>query len=169
MATQNLSDLSRRLESQKPASVLAIGAQAGDFLAAYQNAHRECRITYLDADGTLGAATLLEELARQPRFDFVIVRGELERIDAETGAHLLARLRDVHSKRLCVVLDTNTGEHRWQASELIAMGLSHWASETVNDTHLEIYGFDLGTYKATPQWLNPRHWAHPEQWGKNRW
>lgn len=27
-----------------------------------------------------------------------------------------------------------------------------------------LYLFDLHTYKPTPDWLNPRFWAHPERW-----
>ena len=169
MGTQDLPDVTRRLKSHEPASVLAIGARASELLEAYQSTHRDCRITYLDADGTLDTAVLLDQLARQERFDFVIVRGVLERIDADAGAHLLASLRDVHSRRFCVVLERNDAGQRWQASELIAMGLSLWASETLDDAALDIYGFDLGTYKTVPEWLNARHWAHPEHWGKFRW
>ena len=169
MGTQDLPDLTRRLECHEPASLLAIGPRAGALAAAYQSSHPGCRFAYLDPDGTLGGEMLLETLAGHGRFDFVIVRGVLERLDADTGAHLMARLRDVHSRRFCVVLSSHDGEHRWQTSELIAMGLSHWASGTVNQATLEVYGFDLGTYKATPDWLNARHWAHPERWGKNRW
>jgi hypothetical protein len=169
MGKQDLPALTQRLEAHKPASLLAMGPRAGDVLTAYRKAHGECRITHLDGDGTLGAAALMEALAEHPRYDFVIVRGELERLDTETGAHLLARLRDVHSRRFCVLLDSNDDEPRWRASELVAMGLTHWAGESTQATGLEMYGFDLATYKATPKWLNARHWAHPEQWGKNRW
>lgn len=169
MGTQAPADLTRRLGSLAPASLLAIGPRAGALTTAYQSTHPGCRIAHLDARGTLGGERLLEALACLGRFDFVIVRGVLERLDAETGAHLMARLRDVHSRRFCVVLSTHDGEHPWQASKLIAMGLTHWSSETLNQAALEVYGFDLGTYKATPDWLNARHWAHPEHWGKNRW
>ena len=169
MGTQDLPDLTQRLESHALASLLAIGPQAGALATAYQSAHPDCRFTYLDPHGTLSGEMLLEALVGQGRFDFIIVRGVLERIDAEFGAHLIARLRDVHTRRFCVVLRTSDGEHRWQASELIAMGLTHWSSGTVNRATLEVYGFDLGTYKATPDWLNARYWAHPEHWGKNRW
>ncbi len=169
MVTQDLPELTRRLGSLAPVSLLAIGPEAGALAAAYQSTHSDCRTTYLDPGGTLGGEMLLEALARLGRFDFVIVRGVLERVDAESGAHLMARLRDVHSRRFCVVLSAHDGGHGWEASKLIAMGLSHWSSETVNQATLEVYGFDLGTYKATPDWLNARHWAHPEHWGKNRW
>lgn len=169
MGTQDLPNLSRRVESYAPASVLAVGPQAGSLLTTYQTAHPDCRIAYLDPHGTLDGEALLEALANQGRFDLVVMRGVLERIDAEIGAHLIARLRDVHTSRLCVVLCCERGDRRWQPAELIAMGLAHWSSETLNEAALEIYGFDLGTYKATPDWLNARHWAHPEHWGKYRW
>lgn len=29
--------------------------------------------------------------------------------------------------------------------------------------------FDLSDYKATPDWLNARHWANPQLWDKHRW
>ncbi len=30
--------------------------------------------------------------------------------------------------------------------------------------NLSIYEYDLATYKAVPDWLNARYWAHPERW-----
>lgn len=169
MGSHDRSDLTGRLESHQPASLLAIGPRAGALAAAYQGTHPECVVSYLDPDGTLSGEVLLEELAGHGRFDFVILRGVLEHLDRDTGAHLLARLRDVHTRRFCLALNTTDHEHPWQPAALIAMGLSHWSRETVNGAALEIHGFDLGTYKATPDWLNPRHWAHPEHWGKHRW
>ncbi|HQS02009.1 MAG: hypothetical protein B7Y58_02165 [Halothiobacillus sp. 35-54-62] len=29
--------------------------------------------------------------------------------------------------------------------------------------------FDVGSYKAPPDWLNARHWANPQLWDKHRW
>ena len=169
MGTEDLPNLARRLESHEPASLLAMGPQALALVADHQSAHPDCQITYLDPDGTLDGEKLLKELAGHGRFDFAVLRGVLERMDAETGAHLLARLRDVHAKRICLALSSDHGEHQWQPAELIAMGFTHWSTETINAAPLELYGFDLGTYKPAPDWLNPRHWAHPEHWDKNRW
>lgn len=170
MASRDPANLSRRLESYAPASLLALGAGADALLADYRSAHPECRITELDPRGTLQGPALLEALADEGRFDFVVVgAGVLEHLDANTGANLLARLRDLHTSRFCVALRRHDGAGCWQSAELIAMGLAHWSSEDVDGSALEIYGFDLGTYKATPDWLNARHWAHPEHWGKYRW
>lgn len=166
---QDRQDLAQRLESHRPASLLAIGPQAGALVTDYQSAHPECAIAYLDPHGTLDGKTLLHELTRQGRFDFVVLRGVLERADEDTGAHLIARLRDVHTRRFCVTLGGIDAGHPWTAAKLAAMGLTHWSTERVNDADVAFYGFDLGTYKAVPDWLNARHWAHPEHWGKFRW
>ena len=169
MPKPDFAELSRRLETRAPASVLAIGPQAKAPLSRYLDAHPECSVTHLDAHGTLGGEALLLELESRGRFDFVILRNVLERIDAETGAHLIARLRDVHTRCFCVLLGASPTGHRWTPAELVAMGLSYWSTARLQDADVTIHGFDLGTYKATPDWLNARHWAHPEHWGKYRW
>lgn len=169
MGTQDRQDLARRLESHRPASLLTIGPGAGALVADYRKAHPECAIADLDHHGTLDGGALLRELTNRGRFDFIVLRGVLERVDEDIGAHLIARMRDVHTRRFCVALGGVDAGHRWTAAELVAMGLTHWSSEGAGDAALEIFGFDLGTYKATPEWLNARHWAHPEHWGKYRW
>jgi hypothetical protein len=169
MTSRDLAEITRRLDSYQPASVLAIGAAAEDLLKSHCSRHPDCQITCLDADASLDIPTLLDALSGLGRFDFVLVRGILEPADAELGAHFLARLRDVHSQRLCVLLDGDRHEHPWHPAALTAMGLSHWASERLEQQRVDIYGFDLAAYKATPEWLNARHWAHPEHWGKYRW
>gem|GEM_PF-618442 len=173
MAKLDDRDLAHRVAAFAPATVLTIGPGAGELLTDYLRAHRECRVAHLDSDGTCEQSALLGALSGQVRFDFVIVRGVLEHMDADIGAHLLARLRDVHCRRFCVLLEAerndDQGHGHWEAAELAAMGLSHWSSEPIADTLYDVYGFDLGTYKRTPEWLNARHWAHPEHWGKYRW
>ena len=82
MGSHDRSDLTGRLESHQPASLLAIGPRAGALAAAYQGTHPECVVSYLDPDGTLSGEVLLEELAGHGRFDFVILRGVLERLDS---------------------------------------------------------------------------------------
>ncbi|WP_407275015.1 DUF6231 family protein [Halothiobacillus sp. DCM-1] len=29
--------------------------------------------------------------------------------------------------------------------------------------------YSIRDYKTVPDWLNPRHWAHPERWDQSRW
>ena len=77
MTTQGFAELSRRLESYTPASVLAVGPGSAALLETYQNAHPECQVTHLDPHGTLEGDALLEALSGKRRFDFVAVRGVL--------------------------------------------------------------------------------------------
>jgi len=37
------------------------------------------------------------------------------------------------------------------------------------DAQQALFGFELFGYEDRPEWLNPRHWAHPELWDKFRW
>jgi hypothetical protein len=161
------------LQAHGPRTLLAIGPQASALAADYRDTHPECTVDCVDPHATFDADTLLAELSRRPRFDFAIVRGVLERLDTESGANLIARIRDLHSRRFCVVLGVDEGAGgvggAWKAADLIAFGLSHWSTGALGDATVRIYGYDVGSYKATPDWLNPRHWAHPEHWNKFRW
>ena len=169
MANQDAAGLTERLESHAPGTLLAIGPGADELLAAYRDAHPDCVVTVVDPDGALDGAALLRDIEGLGRFDLVVLRGVLERLDEASGAHLMARLRDVHTHLLCVVLDDMGQDARWTRDALVAMGLAHWSTERVQAADVDVFGFDLGTYKKTPDWLNARHWAHPEHWDKYRW
>jgi len=75
----------------------------------------------------------------------------------------LAALRD----RLNHPLIVHTGEgHRVGGSvdqQMVSLGFTRQVADE------PIYLFDIETYKRTPDWLNARHWANPELWGKYRW
>lgn len=100
------------------------------------------------------------------RFDFAFVFDTLERLPKRAGRELLARLRDLHGGRFAVALDPGESgaDEPWSETELLAMGL-------VRARHdgLDLYLFDIRTYKHTPDWLNPRFWANPERWDKDWW
>jgi len=48
------------------------------------------------------------------------------------------------------------------ASMFLALGFMLTAADTRGDRRIHYY--DLETYKTVPDWLNARHWAHPERW-----
>ncbi len=109
----------------------------------------------------LEAATdLLTELGRQ---DLVLVGG-LEALPRKDGEILLSRLRDVYARRVLarVVLGGT-----WRHNDMTAFGFTRLAEMDPADGVL--YGFDVASYKTTPDWLNPRYWANPELWDKYRW
>jgi len=43
-----------------------------------------------------------------------------------------------------------------------ALGFTLSATDPTQNRHIHYY--DLDTYKAVPDWLNSRYWAHPERW-----
>ena len=106
------------------------------------------------------AVATLSQLGRQ---DLVLVAG-LQALPRGDGEVLLSRLRDLYARRVLVtvVLD---GE--WQRNDMTAFGFTQLARI---DEHLgTLFGFDIATYKTTPDWLNPRYWANPEMWDKAWW
>jgi len=107
-----------------------------------------------------GATDALPEHGRQ---DLVLVGG-LERLSRAEGEILLSRLRDLYARRVLVCLALGD---TWRQNDLTAFAFTRLA--TLGDGMGTLYGFDVGTYKTTPDWLNPRYWANPELWGKYRW
>ncbi|MBN2872050.1 MAG: hypothetical protein JXJ30_03970 [Halothiobacillaceae bacterium] len=75
---------------------------------------------------------------------------------------LIAALRDRANRRVVVHLgDTRIGDDIDQ--QMVSLGFRRVRAD------IGVYLFDIDTYKDTPDWLNARHWAHPELWGKYRW
>ncbi|WP_348673489.1 DUF6231 family protein [uncultured Abyssibacter sp.] len=105
--------------------------------------------------------------ARTPSLDWIdrpSARVELALLDLRSGspdARELAHWRDLGAAHLLLLTPRHDGFDR----ELIALGLSVLARSEA----FEVWSFDIASYKATPDWLNPKYWAHPERWGQTRW
>lgn len=110
--------------------------------------------------GVQEAPGALPELGRQ---DLVLL-AELEAFQRSDGEVLLSRLRDLYARRVLARLRPSD---TWQHNDLTAFGFTRLARLGPEEGIL--YGFDMATYKTTPDWLNPRFWANPELWGKYRW
>ena len=105
----------------------------------------------------------LDTLPDHGRQDLVLV-GALEAFPRSDGEILVSRLRDLYARRVLARLRP-TGP--WQHRDMTAFGFTRLARLGAEEGAL--YGFDMATYKTTPDWLNPRFWANPELWGKYRW
>lgn len=76
---------------------------------------------------------------------------------------VLARLRDLHAAAIIAV---ESGPGASAADEpMRALGFSLLG----RDAECSTYGFDVASYKRTPDWLNNRFWANPERWNRHRW
>lgn len=161
--------LTRQLEKWQPRTLIAVGNDASRLLRGYAEATPECA---LEAVETESAAETLLSLENERRYDFALVAGYLERVGRAEGSAVIARLRDVLARRLCVMVGTIKETSRatiWSDAELSAFGLTLLSRYEEDGKRARLYGFDIASYKQTPDWLNPRHWAHPELWGKFRW
>ncbi len=161
--------LKRQLGTFAPRSILALGNTASGLVQEFCSQASDCDLISLDASQT---THVLLSQADSRRHDFGLIAGFLEQVDKETGSTVLARVRDVLVRRLCVVVEDLQGEDRevqWSNAEMAALGFSFLGRFEIEGRELELYGFDIANYKQTPDWLNAQHWANPERWNKDRW
>lgn len=73
--------------------------------------------------------------------------------------HLISQTRLYAAPRMALAEppDGVLDEHAFRA-----LGFMVGAVDTVH--HMNLYYYDLDTYKTVPDWLNARFWANPERW-----
>lgn len=102
------------------------------------------------------------------RFDLVFVAADVFHLEKPSLLPLLAKARDLLSNR--VVVETVPERHtHWKETDFLALAMHRRAVMTDADGEHVFYGYDLKTYKPTPDWLNPKYWANPHMWDKARW
>ena len=150
------------LGERAPRSILAIGF-AHDIIAGIAE-EDSTRVDYVTITDSLAPLTQFR------RYELAIVSKTLENIDRILGAALVARLRDVLVDKLFVLIETATNPVcNWTAAELMALGLKGLGEYHDDHGSVALYGYDVTTYKDTPDWLNASGWANPERWEKTRW
>jgi len=155
------------IRSFRPDSLLLVGERAEGLFADYLADHPGCRVLHLPLAGLPGS------LAAHGRYDLAFVSGCLEHLDPIRAGEVIAALRDIHARRLLVAVPVG-GErpgHRshWEMADLLAYGLVQVGEYRRGDGMVHLYGFDIATYKVTPDWLNSRYWANPELWDRYWW
>lgn len=154
--------LLEELEQAAPQQVLCIADEQTASLDAYLGRHDDCVVERLDP---ASAAACPGQLGR---YEFGVVCGALETLPAQHGSTLLARLRDVHCRRLCVTLRF-APEGFWTHERLLSMALALLRRVDQNGIATGIYRYDIDTYNPRREWNNPDKWAHPENFGRYRW
>ncbi len=150
----------------RPVSVLAVAPPHTRGVATLQRlfpAHRWRDVHIVDS---------LDPLAELDVCDVAVVIDTLEHLDFALGEQLLARLRDVLARQICVVLppvrEAPEQPIQWTPSRLAALGFN-LTGQTAARGAERLYYYDVATYKPDPDWLNSRHWANPQRWNKARW
>jgi hypothetical protein len=84
----------------------------------------------------------------------------LNGLDAKQAQHLISQTRLYVAPRILLA-----ARERCALDEAMfrALGFSLCATGGATE-NLRIYEYNLATYKAVPDWLNARFWAHPERW-----
>ena len=94
-----------------------------------------------------------------PPAQLAVVMDALNGLDAAQARTLLARVRDFIAPRIVVVATAHCALDRLA---FLAIGFEVLGIDATEN--MAIFHFDLSTYKQVPDWLNARHWAHPERW-----
>lgn len=135
--------LRARLLEIRPESVCALDA------AAHQLAAEVLPDTPVHAHGNLPALPCALALGIDA----------LNGLDAQQAQNLISQTRLYVAPRILLavqaacVLDEETFR---------ALGFMLSAIDSTENVRIHYY--DLDTYKAVPDWLNARYWAHPERW-----
>ncbi len=108
-----------------------------------------------DACVQLSAADIQLEASDQ----VALVIDALNDLEAAQARTLLAHVRNFIAPRIFVVATTRCPLDRLA---FLAIGYEVLGVDEIDNS--VIYHFDLNTYKQVPDWLNARHWAHPERW-----
>lgn len=154
MRDSPLRQLATLVQDLAPRRCLCIGAEGCRLLAAALP--RGCRMTCLPA-----AAALTQP---QKPYDLGVVVDTLPALDREQGARLLAGLRDRFCRQVLVAVPAEPGREEWKLGDFLALGFSRLTIQGEKADGFILYHFNLHDYKTTPDWLNPRFWAHPERW-----
>ncbi len=144
---------------------MCLGHTCRDTVRDYVAATPGAEAHYVDPAG-------VAELADLGQFDYVCVSDTLEQLPKSHGAHLLARLRDLHGGRFSLLLAGDPATHTagpWSANDMLAFGMTLVGHYPSGSGAYRLYNYDIADYKTVPDWFNSRFWAHPERWDKDYW
>jgi hypothetical protein len=162
MYTVHHKDLKVLLETVNPASVLLVDPNPNGLPEEILTSVPTCRVTHLTDD-------IVPQLQAQERHELGIVANTLEHMDRKTAGAVLARLRDLDTRRFVALapigkdLDENQVSS-WEAADFLAYGMTLMARYQTDGKILHLYHYAIESYKTTPEWFNSKNWAHPDRW-----
>ena len=75
----------------------------------------------------------------------------------------VVRMRDLFAKKIIVFASLE------RTKQLRALGFNQLLEIVPDDSPVQIWQFNILTYKHVPDWFNSKFWANPENWDKFRW
>lgn len=158
-----LKDLQELLASIRPQQVLILHPQNDSVPDEFRNLQATVDTDTFSGDKT---PALLEHMQV---YDVVLLAG-FETLPRKSAKQLISRIRDFHAHHFLLLADRKKIKHGgdWSKNDFIALGLRLFR-DYKDEGDVIVYRFELSDYKTTPEWLNSRHWANPELYGKYRW
>tara|TARA_B100001079_G_scaffold124671_1_gene106813 strand:+ start:10534 stop:11163 length:630 start_codon:yes stop_codon:yes gene_type:complete len=113
-------------------------------------------------------------LSFQRRYRLAVVIGAPDIIGRVATQQMLAHLRNVAAHGVLAVFarspkTTHAPNPQWSVSDFLGLGFRRAAHARALTSDYWVYRYNIYDYKITPDWLNSRYWANPEQWGRERW
>lgn len=160
-------ELKLLIQQFQPKQILSIGPAGHDLFTDYLDVCEDCVLE------ECSSPPALKQLDQYGRYDLVFVSNILENMPKSEAEQLVARLRDLHSVHLIIVLPIGEGWPNhisyWQKTDMLGLGFSQVAEFQYQQHTVHIYAFDIASYKTTPEWLNSKYWANPEMFDKYWW
>ena len=99
------------------------------------------------------------EHAPDRRCELAVGIGACYELGVAEAEHLIGHTRLYIAPRLILAEqpDGVLDEHAFRALGFALRGVD-------GAQNMNLYDYDLDTYKTVPDWLNARFWAHPERW-----
>jgi len=152
--SSQLSLILRDLAADKDRVVLLAGASA---IAACASAHNTRSVI-------LTTPLPITQLYDLPQFDLAIISDLIDATDKTTVIQWLSRLRHCHTPHLLLMVPVPYPAD-WQLCDFLSLGMEKMAE----DTHMQLFSYQIEYYRSKHDWLNSKYWAHPENYDKYRW
>lgn len=108
----------------------------------------------------------LEALETLGRFDTALVVDWLEHHTHAEGIQLLARLRNLHTPHIWLMLKETDS---WSMNDLLGLGFRRQSQQQHGGGMNSSYAYHLASYNHKRSWNNAKHWANPQNWNKYWW
>jgi len=158
-------DATALLETVCPEKILIVGESIFGITDQY---HEQCQLIQKKCDiNKIPISTTIDNNAFNQRYDLAIVSETIESVSKQSSEQLIGRLRDLCSPRIILIAELSGS--LWQENELLGFGLNKQAEYNISEKTFIIYQYNIDSYKKTPDWFNPKHWANPQLWNKFWW
>jgi len=152
----------REIESiiNSNSNVVIAAKDANDFEILSKTLRKNVEIAQIES--------LLKSSENTKRFNIIILYNIIESLPKKKTQHLISKTRDILATSVYLFLDYQKCS-TWNSAELVALGFRVEKEYRKQKENWDLYHFNMGDYKKTPDWLNSKDWANPENWDKFRW